>query len=76
MRPTAGTTAARTTAGRPTVDRPDTAGRLTAADRPATAAEFLVPGDDEFMRQMHEEGYQNAKKNHHLFVARGFRPRV
>ena len=45
-------------------------------DRPATAAEFLVPGDDEFMRQMHEEGYQNAKKNHHLFVARGFRPRV
>lgn len=45
-------------------------------DRPATAAEFLVPGDDEFMRQMHEEGYQNAKKNHELFVARGFRPRL
>ena len=44
-------------------------------DNPATAAEFLVPGDDSYMQLMHDQGYENAKRCHDLFLARGFTPR-
>jgi len=45
-------------------------------DTPATAAEFLVPGDGPYMVRMHDQGYENARRCHDLFVARGFKPKV
>ena len=35
--------------------------------------EFLVPGDQQYMENMHDRGYETAKKYHHIFVNRGFR---
>jgi hypothetical protein len=38
--------------------------------------EFLVPGDEDYMEYMHDEGYADAARVHDVFVEHGFRPRV
>jgi hypothetical protein len=50
----------------------------TADVRPAegpSLIEFLVPGNEEYMRAMHDQGYLDAKRVHHEFIKHGFRPR-
>jgi len=44
-------------------------------DVPASAAEFMVPGNDTYMQAMHDQGYENAQRRHDLFLARGFQPK-
>jgi len=49
----------------------DATAHIRPDDAPAFL-QFLIPGDDAYMRYMYEQGYKNAKAAHGVFVDHGF----